>query len=72
MSPLYTHEQAAKKLGIHPATLHVWRQRGWISVCKRGRWVRYTAQALAEAVKESEIKADGHPPPRKTKGGPRG
>ncbi len=59
MNELFTHNEAAKKLQMHPATLHRLRKRGLVPCRKAGRWVRYTEEDLAEYLENVKTKAGG-------------
>jgi helix-turn-helix protein len=65
---LFTHDEAAKWLGVDPATLYRWRARRWISCRKRGRFVRYTLDDLKSCLDAMLVKAEGQPPSRIRKG----
>jgi excisionase family DNA binding protein len=68
MTELYTHEEAAAQLRMHPATLHRLRQRGLISFRKAGRWVRYTSEDLTAYLESVKKEADGQKSNGKRKG----
>lgn len=68
MVELLTHNEAARKLDMHPATLHRLRKRGLVPCRKAGRWVRYTEEDLAEYLENVKTKADGRKGKTKRKG----
>lgn len=55
--PLLTEEQAAKILGVKPASLQVWRstKRYSLSYIKVGRLVRYRLSALNAFLAAREV-----------------
>ena len=55
--PLLTEEQAAKFLGVKPASLQVWRstKRYKLSYLKVGRLVRYRLSALNAFLASREV-----------------
>ena len=57
--PLLTEEQAARYLGVKPASLQVWRSKRRYSIAyiKVGRLVRYRQSALDKFLASREIAA---------------
>lgn len=57
--PLLTEKQAAKLLGVKPATLQVWRstKRYALPYVKSGRLVRYRTSAIQEFIELRTVAA---------------